>query len=116
VPTIEELNQRHPSCDRELTEDLDALYTGDKKLEERLNRFLPQREREKPERYVLRKKEAQYRNYLGPIIDYFTSMLFVSRPVLRAKADGAKEASADPGEYWSKFRDDCDGGENCGHA
>jgi hypothetical protein len=110
VPTVEELNQRHPSCDRELIEDLDALYAGDKKLEARLTRFLPQREREKPERYALRKREAQYRNYLGPIIDYFTSMLFVSKPVLKAKAAGAKDATADPGEYWSKLREDCDGG------
>ncbi|HEY3496019.1 MAG TPA: hypothetical protein VGK73_15080 [Polyangiaceae bacterium] len=109
MPTVEELNQRHPSCDREHAEDLAALYEGGRRLELRYHKFLPQREHEKARRYQDRKAEAQYRNYLGPIIDYFTSMLFVSRPVLKAK-DAQGNDVPDPGEYWTNLREDCDGG------
>lgn len=108
MPTIAQLNQRHPGCDLERLADLRALYDGDELLEKRLSRFLIQREREKNERYALRKREWQYRNYLGPIIDFFASMLFTSRPILKAKRKGDTEPVTDPGKFYTGLREDCD--------
>jgi hypothetical protein len=106
MPTVKQLNQRHPGCDLDRAADLRALYDGDQLLEKRLTRFLFQRDRETAERYTLRKREWQYRNYVGPIIDYFASMLFTSRPISKAKREG--EDVPDPGDYYAYFRDDCD--------
>jgi hypothetical protein len=107
VPTYKDLNQRHPSADLDRLEDLRALYEGDARLEKRVHRFLFQRPRERPERFELRKREAQYRNYLGPIIDYFASMLFTSKPILKAKTETGEDVTA-PDKYWAKFKEDCD--------
>jgi hypothetical protein len=110
MPTIAQLNQRHPCVDVERLKDLEALYDGDELMQARLHKFLPQREREKPQRYQLRKDEWHYRNYLGPIIDYFASMLFVSSPVISASDKSNKdEKLPDPGEYYTEIREDCDG-------
>jgi len=109
VPTYAELNQRHPSANVDRLCELEALYEGNEKLEALHAKLLPQRERERPSRYALRLKEAQYRNYLGPIIDFFASMLFVSRTVSKAKDEKGANVE-DPGEFWSKFREDCDRG------
>lgn len=108
MPTIATLNQRHPSCEPERIADLRALYEGDTLLATRVNRFLFQREREKSERYALRIREWQYRNYLGPIIDYFSSMLFTSRPILKAKKEGQDDPVTDTGDYYTGLREDCD--------
>jgi hypothetical protein len=92
---------------RELT----ALYEGGEKLEGLYEELLPRRPKERPDRWQLRVKEAEYRNYLGPIIDYFKSMLFVSRPILKAKGEGeSSEATSEPGPYWETLREDCTGG------
>lgn len=107
MPTIEQLNQRHPSVDYEEEEDVEALYKGGKYLEKRLDRFLPKRAREMHERHSLRKRESHYRNYLGAIIDYFAAMLFTSKPSATAKRNG--ETVAEPDPFYAKFREDCDG-------
>jgi hypothetical protein len=107
MPTYAELNQRHPSINTVRLAELSALYEGGEKLERLYTSLLPQRERESARRYDTRIKEAQYRNYLGPIIDYFVSMLFVSKPVLKAKRPGDDEG-AEPGDYWAALRGDCD--------
>lgn len=107
MPTIKELNQRHDSVDVAKLEELQAIYDGGDAFDAKLATFLPQREAETAKRYSLRKKEAVYRNYVGPIIDYFASLLFSSRPVAEAKRKGGTEPQADPGEYYSKFREDC---------
>lgn len=110
MPTYAELNQTHPSYDAARLNELEALYEGGRKLESLYSQLLPRRPKERPERWELRVKEAEYRNYLGPIIDYFKSMLFVSRPILKTKVGAATEATTDPGEYWTHLREDCDGG------
>ena len=108
MPTIAELNQRHPSCNVERMRDLEALYDGDELFEARLNKFLPQWEREHPERYTLRKNTAFYRNYLGAIIDYFAALLFTSKPDVVAKDAKSKAVKPDPGDFYNAFREDCD--------
>lgn len=110
MPTYSQLNQRHPSVDLKRLELLRALYEGDERLEKLYRTLLPRRSREREERYNTRIAEAQYRNYMGPIIDYFKSMLFMSRPVLKASSDGGKTSTPEAGEYWTNFRDDCDRG------
>lgn len=108
MPTIADLNQRHPSCDIERMKDLAALYDGDELFEKRLNRFMPQWEREPGDRYALRVKLAHYRNYLGAIVDYFAALLFTSKPNVIARDDQTQEVKPDPGEFYSAFREDCD--------
>lgn len=88
--------------------DLEALYDGDELFEKRLNTFLPQWEREPDDRYHLRKKNAFYRNYLGAIVDYFSALLFTSKPKTIARGVDTKEPKPDPGEYYDTFREDCD--------
>lgn len=107
MPTIKDLRRRHPTFDVATTGSLRSLYEGGASFKVKLHEFLPQRPFEPNERYQLRVKEAHYRNYIGPIIDFFTALLFSSRPVAVAESDG--EPVTDPGEFWDKFRDDADG-------
>lgn len=90
-------------------QDLEALYEGDKLFDARLNKFLPQWDAEPNDRYQLRRKLAFYRNYLGAIIDYFSALLFTSKPKPVAHNAKTKEVDAQPGDYYDEFREDCDG-------
>lgn len=108
MPTIRQLNQRHPSCDDEIVANCRALYAGGKDFRARLTYFLPPRPAEPWQQYTLRQRESHYQNYLGPIVDYFAAMLFTSRPQPVAKRDGSDEQLTDPGDYYNQFRDDCD--------
>lgn len=108
MPTIEQLNQRHPSYDSEEHCDLEALYRGDKHCERRAGKFIPQWDLETGERYTLRKRLFHYRNYLGAVIDYFTALLFTGKAVAVATDESGKQVDA-PDEYYADFRDDCDG-------
>lgn len=109
MPTIAELNQRHPSCDTDRMADLEALYRGDALFEKRLTRFLPQWEREPQDRYDLRRKLAHYRNYLGAVIDYFSALLFAGKPTAVARNTVTEKPVTDPDPYYAAFREDCDG-------
>ncbi len=107
MPTYAQLNQRHPSCDPDELRRLNALYKGGAEFKALLSEFLPQRNAEPEARYSLRCKEAHYRNYIGPIVDYFTSMLFSTRPVMGAK-DGKGTAVTEPDQFYASLQDDCD--------
>src|SRR5688500_15077491 len=109
MATYQQLNQRHPSVNVARLAELCALYEGGQKLERLFPSLLPKRSKERQDRYDLRIKEAEHRNYLGPIIDYVTSMLFVSSPVLKAKS-GDNPEPVETDEYWDAFREDCDRG------
>lgn len=108
MPTISQLNQRHPDCDSEVVGDCRALYEGGECFNKRIRRFLPQRSAEPGAQYEVRKAESHYQNYLGPIIDYFASMLFTSRAQPVAKRPNDNDPVTDPGDYYNEFRDDCD--------
>lgn len=110
MPTYAQLNQIHPSINVARRKELCALYEGGEKIDRVVSSLLPQRPQEKPDRYALRLKETEYRNYLGPIIDYFASMLFVSRTVSKATSGEDEKPVEDPGEFWKLFREDCDRG------
>lgn len=106
MPTYAQLNQRHPSFSVDRHADLCALYDGGERFKARLPRFLPQRPAEHEVRYSLRKQEAVYRNYLGPIIDYFAALLFTGSPVIAAKSE-AGEPVLEPGDFYTELREDC---------
>jgi hypothetical protein len=108
VPTIKQLNQRHDSCDIEEILRLRALYEGGKAFRKMLGVFLPKRPAEPLQRWVMRKEEAHYQNYIGPIVDFFAAMLFTSRPVPVARRDGSEDNETDPGEYYNLLRGNCD--------
>lgn len=110
MPSYASLNQRNPSWNASRQAELRALYEGGEKLEALYPTLLPQRDRERPQRHAVRLKEAQHRNYVGPILDYFASMLFVSRTVSKATTGEKKTPVESPGDFWSKFREDCDRG------
>jgi hypothetical protein len=103
------LQQTHDSYDADLWADYDALYAGGKKFFARIGRFLHQNPVEPSAVYASRKKEANYRCYLGGIIDYFASFLFGSSLIMRAKRDG-KDIKPDP--FYAAFKEDCDGDDN----
>lgn len=107
MPTYEDLNTTHPARDDAERMRLNALYCGGKELRNHLNTLLPAHEHEKDNRYELRKSVADYRNYVGPIIDFFTALLFSSRPSAVASVD-SKPVTELP-DYWEKFREDADG-------
>lgn len=108
MPTRGELNERHPSCDRDKSRTLRALYEGGDAFKAELNEFLPQQPAEPPNQYALRKKVAVYRNYVGPIVDFFTALLFASAPVVNAKRRGAEDLETKLPPFYSQFEKDCD--------
>lgn len=108
MPTRKELNQRSPACDVERNAKLRALYEGGEAFRAHLLQFLPQRPHEPAEQYSLRQKEAVYRNYVGPIQDFFSAMLFTSTPQASAKEPGAKEPLVQLPDYYAEFHEDCD--------
>jgi hypothetical protein len=103
MPTRKQLNQRHPSCDPDKAERLRALYEGGERFKRRLAEFLPQQPSEPAAQYELRKKIYRYRNYIGPIVDYFTALLFASPPVIATDDDPTELP-----DYYSAFRKDAD--------
>jgi hypothetical protein len=108
MPTIADLNQRHPSWNADRFGDLEALYEGGEKLEARVPRFMPKWDLETDARYELRKKLVHHRNYLAAVIDYFAALLFAGKPVATAQTEDGKDV-AKPDDYYADFRADCDG-------
>lgn len=107
MPTYEDLNRTHPERAEAEGRRLQALYSGGSLFKQQLHSFLPQHEHEKGDRYQQRCREVDYRNYVGPIIDFFTALLFSSRPVAVASVDG--KPVLDLAKYWEEFREDADG-------
>lgn len=107
MPTYADLNQRNPAVDPDIAQHR-ALYEGGKTFQAQLDGFLPQRPAEPLSRYALRKREAYYRNYLGPIVDYFAAMLFTSKPVVSANDQASGDLVPDLDDFYNEFRDDCD--------
>lgn len=97
----------NPEADRELVADYRALYSGGKRFRARIDRFLPQNEREPAELYELRKKSARYRSYLGPIVNYFAALLMSSPCTARAKKGDV--AIKEPDKWYEAWKEDCDG-------
>ncbi len=108
MPTRKQLNARHPSCSPDKSAKLRALYEGGDLFKSHLDEFLPQQPAEPPPQYALRKKISVYRNYVGPIVDYFAALLFASAPIIQGKRKGGEAADVTLPDYYSGFEKDCD--------
>src|SRR6185503_3952985 len=97
----------NPDHDRDLIADYRALYAGGKTFRARIERFLLPNEMEPMATYQLRCREASFRSYAGPIVDYFAAFLLSSGFVPRAKDDAGKVVEADPA--YAAFNENCDG-------
>jgi hypothetical protein len=97
----------NPDQDRDALADFRALYAGGKKFRERIERFLLPNEMEPLATYNLRCREASYRSYVGPIVDYFAAFLLSSGFVPRAKDDAGNIVEAD--DAYARFSANCDG-------
>lgn len=106
--TRKNLNRRHNVWDAERTERYRAMYEGGDRFRARLREFLPQQPFEPIEQYRLRRQISTYRNYFGPIVDYFGALLFASAPIIQAKRKGSDEIEVELPEYYSAFEKDCD--------
>jgi len=106
MPTLEQLQQRHPSLDCVEIAQLRAMYEGGKAFRKQLTSFLPRRPHEPMTFYKTRLKESVYRNYVAPTIDYFNALLFSSRP--KVAVTTLKGAPAEVDEYYGRFREDSD--------
>lgn len=93
--------------DRELIADYQALYKGGKAFRARIKNFLLPNEREPLSTYDLRCREAAYRGYSGPIVDYFAAFLMASGFTPRAK-DKAGE-TVEPDSFYADFNANADG-------
>ena len=99
------LSRKHPLCDTDLFRQYDALYRGGKAFKGLLEQFLPVNPLEAPDTYALRKRQAAYRSYVGPIADFFAAQLFSSPFHVRAGVDGRTEA---PDLFYAELREDVD--------
>ncbi len=107
MATIEELNQKHDSYNATEAGDLWSLYVGGEEFEKRYWKFLPKYHREPSSTYEGRKKHAEYRNYLGSVIKYFSDALFTSKPSAEALSGGKPVVELD--DYWAELKEDCTG-------
>lgn len=108
MPSIEILNEKHPSYDSVKADDYWALYAGGEAFEKRIEKFWPRNERERPSTYFARKTYAEYRPYIGSVVRHFSDLLFTSKPVAQAFDPKSGEQNPKPGDYWDEFREDCD--------
>ncbi|WP_437489439.1 DUF4055 domain-containing protein [Sorangium sp. So ce1014] len=99
------ISKRHPCCDPEVFRRYDALYRGGSAFRKAIGAFLFQNPLEPAEAYALRKREAAYRSYVGPIIDFFAAQLFSSPFLVRATRDGETQA---PDPFYAELREDVD--------
>jgi hypothetical protein len=99
------LNRRHPCCDPTIFRRYDALYRGGATFRRSVADFLPQNPLEAPQIYELRKRDAAYRSYVGPIVDFFASQLCASPFVVRASRSGEPLV---PELFYADFREDVD--------
>ncbi len=100
------LNTTNPAYDAEYWRDLWALYEGGQSFRARMQRMLVRNAQEPDAVYAERCKVAHYRDYLGPIVDYFVAFLFTAHLAYRAKREGT---AVDPDEWYGLWKEDCDG-------
>lgn len=91
-----------------LSEDFErfaALYEGGLAFRKLLPKFLPKNPLEGDEYYACRSREAPYRSYVGPIIDFFAAQLFASPFHVRALLEGKPTVSS---PFYADLREDVD--------
>lgn len=99
------LLQVNPRYDLETWSDYDALYSGGKKIKERVEkgRLLYKRAYELDAYWTERKERLHYFNYFGSIVDYYGAYTFVLQPEFRLE-----DAETMPEFYEDEFLKDSD--------
>jgi hypothetical protein len=79
------------------------LYTGGEELKKRAAEYLLRRQKEPLDVYAERLRRVFYQNYIGSIVDWYSSTLFRREPGLQFD-----EGQATDHDFISKFVEDCD--------
>lgn len=79
------------------------LYVGGEQFKNNVDRYLVKRQREPGDVYGERLGRAFYENYIGSIIDWYTTTLFRREPVLQF--EGATEPAR---KFYNELTEDCD--------
>lgn len=102
------LDRKHATYDADSWLAYDALYRGGKAFRALLDKFLPRNPDEPDQVYQARRREAYYRSYAGPIVDYFAAKLYSSPLSIKAKSrTTGEEIKTDP--FYASFKEDADG-------
>jgi len=99
------LNRRHECCDLSTFRKYNALYEGGLAFKKCLGEFLFRNPQEDNGTYDLRKREAYYRGYVGPIVDFFSAQLFSAPFIVRTTTAGK---ATTPDDFYSTFKEDAD--------
>jgi len=102
------LNQRNACVDASLMRRYEVLYRGGADFQKCIKWFLSRNHSDNDQMYAERVKVASYRSYVGPIVDYYCAQLFAAPYNIRA-VDEKGEPLAKVDEFYSQFREDCDG-------
>ncbi|MDI3282124.1 hypothetical protein [Polyangium sp. 15x6] len=89
----------------ELFRKYQALYQGGRLFRDLIGVFLPKNEYETPQVYAIRQRDASYRSYVGPIIDFYASQLFSAPYAIRATR-GEEQVELD--DYYALLKEDID--------
>lgn len=79
------------------------LYAGGEQLKNNAGQYLMPRRKEPADLYAERLQQVFYENYIGSIVDWYSSTVFRREPVLTI--DGVNAAGRD---FFNQFVDDCD--------
>lgn len=103
-----QLRSVHPSYDADTWVRYEALYRGGKDFRAHVTKFLNQNLAEPDDRFQRRVKEASYRSYVGPIVDYFASQLMAAPLTIRCCDEQGDEVET-VDDFYSEFKEDADG-------
>jgi hypothetical protein len=99
-----QLNTKHPEYDHKQYDQYNALYEGGKTFEKFKPQFLTKNEIEPPQIFKSRQDNAEYQNFVGPIIDQFAAQLFSSPFKITSEDDKPLDS------FYTEFQSDVDGG------
>ena len=103
------LNARNSLSDPDLIAKYRALYAGGVHFHREIDRFFCPNPNEPPSLAKDRKKELFYTNHVGPIADFFASMLFAAPHNIRS-IDAKTKEPVEVDAFYAEFADDIDGG------
>jgi hypothetical protein len=104
---LRQLRRTHADFDR-ATLDLHAdLFAGGAQFHRNVSKYLPQGDVEPFAVYKKRCSVAHYVGYVAPIVNFFASWLFTCP--LTFKADDEKSIDQAAQDFYSEFKEDCDG-------
>lgn len=100
---LKQLNQKHCNYDKSMYDEYNALYEGGKVFERLKERFLKKSDFEPLSIYQMKKDNAEYQNFVGPIIDQLAAQLFATPFKLVINPEPSDS-------FYNDFQNDCDGG------